>query len=188
MYPQPGAGINSRMECPGEYREYGSASANAPGFAPRRRLGRSLYAALAPCLILIFPTPGAPANEPARDACSSWVIERFLVDRLNVWQDRLNLDHWKISVIASHRRDLRPNTLGNVQWYPKESYALIQVLNASEYKMGCRDMLYDMEFTVVHELLHLELASLPRSDTSRRDEEVAVNRIAAALISLDRGR
>jgi hypothetical protein len=49
-------------------------------------------------------------------------------------------------------------------------------------------MLQDMEFTVVHELIHLELSSLPRSDASRREEEYAVNRITEALLKLDRER
>jgi hypothetical protein len=43
-----------------------------------------------------------------------------------------------------------------------------------------------MEVTVVHELVHLELASLPRSDASRRVEEHAVNEIANALLRLAR--
>jgi hypothetical protein len=43
-----------------------------------------------------------------------------------------------------------------------------------------------MEFTMVHELIHLELASLPRTDASRRDEEAAVDRMAGALLRLDR--
>jgi hypothetical protein len=43
-----------------------------------------------------------------------------------------------------------------------------------------------MEFTLVHELIHLELASLPRSDASRTDEEHAVNHMAEALLRLDR--
>ena len=48
-------------------------------------------------------------------------------------------------------------------------------------------MLEDMEFTVVHELIHLQLSSLPRSEASRSDEEHAVNRITDALLKLDRG-
>ncbi len=44
----------------------------------------------------------------------------------------------------------------------------------------------DMEFTVVHELVHLRLASLPKSDSSRSTEEAAVNSITEALIALDR--
>jgi hypothetical protein len=45
-------------------------------------------------------------------------------------------------------------------------------------------MLDDMEFTIVHEMVHLELASLPRSEASRRVEEHAVNEIATALLKL----
>jgi hypothetical protein len=45
-----------------------------------------------------------------------------------------------------------------------------------------------MELTIVHELVHLELASLPRSEASRSTEEHAVNGIADALLALDRGK
>lgn len=45
--------------------------------------------------------------------------------------------------------------------------------------MSFPEMLNDMEFTLVHELVHLELASLPRSEASRRSEEHAVNHIAS---------
>ena len=43
-----------------------------------------------------------------------------------------------------------------------------------------------MEFTLVHELIHLELSSLPRSEASRRVEEHAVNNLTDALLRLDR--
>jgi hypothetical protein len=46
-------------------------------------------------------------------------------------------------------------------------------------------LLAGMEFTVVHELIHLELSSLPRSQASRRAEEHAVNHISKALLDLD---
>jgi hypothetical protein len=49
-------------------------------------------------------------------------------------------------------------------------------------------MLDDMELTIVHELVHLQLASLPRSEASRSTEEHAVNGIADALLDLDRGK
>jgi hypothetical protein len=44
-----------------------------------------------------------------------------------------------------------------------------------------------MEFTIVHELIHLELASLPRSEASRSEEEYAINHLASALLDLDKG-
>jgi hypothetical protein len=42
-----------------------------------------------------------------------------------------------------------------------------------------------MELTVVHELVHLDLASLPRRQASRSSEEHAVNGIAQAMLGLD---
>jgi hypothetical protein len=116
------------------------------------------------------------------------LAESFLNERLIVWQQRLNLQDWKISVVMSHPTDLKPRTLGNIHWDSDKKNAVIRVLDASDYKMGFRDMIEDMEFTVVHELIHLELSSLPRSEASRRDEEHAVNQIADALLKLDRGR
>ncbi|HUI77706.1 MAG TPA: hypothetical protein VLY24_07305 [Bryobacteraceae bacterium] len=106
--------------------------------------------------------------------------------RLAVWQQRLNLQDWKISIIMSHPSDLKPKTLGNIHWDAEKKSAVIRVLDASDYRLSYREMLEDMEFTVVHELIHLELSSLPRSEASRREEEHAVNTIADALLKLDR--
>ena len=107
--------------------------------------------------------------------------------RLAVWQKRLNLEDWKISIIISRASELRPRTLGNIHWDLDTRTAVIRVLDPADYRLPYGDMLKDMEFTVVHELIHLELASLPRSEASRRDEEHAVNGIADALLNLDRG-
>ena len=112
----------------------------------------------------------------------------FLPERLAVWQQRLGLQSWTISVVQSHPRDLKPDTLGNIHWDADRKSAVIRVLDSADYKMPFREMLEDMEFTIVHELIHLELSSLPRSEASRRDEEYAVNQIADALLKLDRGR
>jgi len=110
------------------------------------------------------------------------LAETFVNERLLIWQGRLNLQDWKISIIMSHPGDLKPRTLGNIHWDADKKSAVIRVLDASDYKMAFKDMLDDMEFTVVHELIHLELSSLPRSEASRRDEEHAVNDIADALL------
>ena len=82
-------------------------------------------------------------------------------------------------------RRLKPKTLGNIHWDAEKKSAIIRVLDPADYRLPFKDMLKDMEFTVVHELIHLELSSLPRSDASRRDEEHAVNQIAEALLKLD---
>jgi hypothetical protein len=41
-----------------------------------------------------------------------------------------------------------------------------------------------MEVTVVHELVHIQLASLPRSEASRGQEEHAVTELTNALLKL----
>jgi len=110
----------------------------------------------------------------------------YLNARLGFWQRRLNLADWKISLVMSHPTDLKPKTLGNIHWEAAKKTALIRVLDASDYKVSCGEALSDMELTLVHELVHLELSSLPRSPASRHEEELAVNRIADALVQLDR--
>ncbi len=116
----------------------------------------------------------------------SQLAERFVNERLSVWSKRLNLEGWQISVIITRRDDLKENTLGGVRWDNGKKSAVIKVQDASDYRLPVREMLDDMELTIVHELVHLELSSLPRSEASRSSEEKVVNEIAGALLRLDR--
>jgi hypothetical protein len=122
-----------------------------------------------------------PSPNTDRQACVAQA-EGFLTARLGLWQQRLNLGDWKISVVMSPASDLKPKTLGNIHWDTDKKTAVIRVLDASGYQVSCREALPDMELTMVHELVHLELSSLPRSPASRHEEELAVNRIADALM------
>jgi hypothetical protein len=116
--------------------------------------------------------------------------EEFAAERVAVWRQRLNLEDWSISVVVSHPSDLKPHTLGNIHWDTDKKTAIIRVLDPSDYKMSFDDVLKDIEFTVVHELIHLELSPvlspLQRNDANRREEEHAVNHMAEALLQLDR--
>ncbi len=112
--------------------------------------------------------------------------EKFVSERLSVWQQRLNLQDWNISVLMTRRSDLKANTLGGIRWDKSKRTAVIRVQDPADYRLPAGEMLKDMEFTVVHELVHLELSSLPRSEASRSNEEHAVNQIAEALLRLDR--
>lgn len=98
----------------------------------------------------------------------------------------MNLTDWNIQVDLVRAKDLEPHTLGNIHWDTDKKQATIAVLSSYDYKLPFPSMLEDMEFTVVHELVHLQLASLPRSEASRRIEEHAVNELARALIQLAR--
>jgi len=114
------------------------------------------------------------------------------MEKLWRWQKRLQLEDWNISVVVARSSELKPRTLGNIHWDTDKKTATIRVLDPADYQMALPEMLRDMEFTVVHELIHLELASvlspLARNDASRREEEHAVNHMADALLRLDRGQ
>lgn len=140
---------------------------------------------LAPVLAFSASAQQKPAADTNAHDCGL-MAQSYVSERLAVWQQRLKLQDWKISILMAHPSDLKPKTLGNIHWDADKKSAVIRVLDASDYTLGCHDMLDDMEFTVVHELIHLELSSLPRSEASRRDEEYAVNQIADALLALDR--
>ena len=109
---------------------------------------------------------------------------RLVAERLAVWQERMDLKDWRIRVELVRAERLEPKTLGNIHWDTELKSATISVLSPEDYKLPREAMLDDMEFTIVHELVHLELASLPRSEASRRVEEHAVNAIASALLKL----
>jgi hypothetical protein len=122
----------------------------------------------------------------------SLVAGSFATERLWLWQKRLNLEGWNISVVVSRAADLKPKTVGNIKWDREKKTAVIRILDPADYHMAFEAMLKDIEFTVVHELIHLEispvLSDLQRTEANRRDEEFAVNHMTDALLRLDRGQ
>lgn len=139
---------------------------------------------------VLCPAQPAPDLQSAHER--SFLTQTFTTEKLWIWQNRLHLQDWNISVEMTRSNGLKPKTLGNIQWDLDKKTAVIHVLDPADYKMPFRDMLKDMEFTVVHELIHLELSPvlspLSRSEANRRDEEHAVNQMAEALLKLDRDR
>lgn len=125
------------------------------------------------------------APEPSRSERSA-LADKYVHQKLPMWQRRLKLEDWKVTVLSVHPTDLRQRTLGNIHWDAEKKTAVIRVLDASDYRMPYHATLNDLEFTIVHELIHLELVSLPRSEASRSDEEHAINHLADALLQFDR--
>ena len=142
--------------------------------------------------LLSTPGPSLAQQKPVAEAPvreRALIAERFATERLAVWQQRLSLQDWNISVLVSRASDLKPRTLGNIHWDTDKKTAIIRVLDPADYKLPFDDVLKDVEFTVVHELIHLELSPvlspLQRNDANRREEEHAVNHMAEALLKLD---
>jgi hypothetical protein len=142
-------------------------------------------------LIPAFPETPAPENCAAACALQSadeqrQFAERFVNERLGIWQQQLNLKDWRISVILARRCDLKPRTLGAIRLEKERKSAVIWVLDPADYGTGFREALGDIEFTVVHELVHLDLRSRLPKIANRSGEEQAVNRIASALLKPER--
>ena len=129
---------------------------------------------------------GVSAQPTAAD--QGKLAQRFVDDRLAVWRRRLKLEDWRVSAVMTPRSDLAPKTLGGIRWDKTKRNAVIWVLDPADYRLPFREMLEDMELTIVHELVHLELATAPRREASRSNEERAVDGIAEALLALDRDK
>jgi hypothetical protein len=140
-----------------------------------------MHFGVASFLFLVSSISAVAAN-PERER--EIAAEHFVAQKVQLWQDRLNLKDWDIRFQLVRTDKLEPKTLGNINWDADVKVAKISVLSTYDYKLPYRAMLDDMEFTVVHEMVHLQLASLPRSEASRRVEEHAVNELAAALLKL----
>lgn len=149
---------------------------------------RSLNPLLATLLLGGIWAASLPAAELPRgeDGQHQTATEAYLREKVALWKQRLNLQSWSVSVVVSQKSDLRLGTLGNIHWDPDTKTAVIHVLSTDESQTPSQSALMEMECTVVHELIHLELASLPKTDASRSDEESAVNNLAQALLDLDR--
>jgi hypothetical protein len=148
---------------------------------------RAIWRKLALLSVMTLALAGPAAAQTAElTPDHSLTCAEFLSNKLSLWQQRLKLDDWRISIVTVRRSELKSRTLGGIRWDKNKRTAVISVLDASEYRTSLDETLRDLEFTLVHELVHLELASLPRSEASRRTEEHAVNRIAEALLALDR--
>jgi hypothetical protein len=147
---------------------------------------RSVLAAFLFCLFSATPVTasGEPGTAAAQQRASA--AQAFITNTLRVWKQRMGFNDWDIQVQLVRANGLEPKTLGNIHWDTDVKKAAIDVLSPYDYTLSTPDMLQDMEVTVVHELVHLELATLPRGDATRGEEEHAVNRITAALLTLSR--
>src|SRR5580765_8424100 len=129
--------------------------------------------------------PPAVCGDSKSELTDAQVLKQ-VNDKLQLWQKRMNLVDWSIQARLVRRNALVPKTLGGIHWDRDTMTATLDVLSTSDYNLPTREMLDDMEFTVVHELVHLSLSSLPRSEASRSLEERVVNEIAGALLRLSK--
>jgi hypothetical protein len=138
-------------------------------------------------LAVCLPVSSAPLSRE-HDLGRPVISEEQVKDWVRVWQQRLKLDNWSIHTRIVRAYELKPDTLGNCKWDSEKRTATIRVLDPVDYDLPATSIPSDIEFTVVHELVHLQLSSLPRDPKHKEVEEDVVNGITDALLNLDRNR
>ena len=142
---------------------------------------------LAVLLILgICVSLGSSGSAPEKTT-SPAVTQAQVDDWTRMWQKRLDLGEWNITTLIVRSSDLKPDTLGNLKWNTANRSAVIKVLNPADYELPSSEIATDIEYTVVHELIHLQLSVLPHDGSTKLVEEKVVNRISEALFQLEKG-
>ena len=108
-------------------------------------------------------------------------LEMRLVDQMRAWQKRLGLDDWNMTLQVVRQSEIDPNAWGSSHWDIRAKTATIQVLDPRDYNLKGADLRLDMECTIVHELVHIQIAPLGQADAQVRED--VVNRIKVALLN-----
>jgi hypothetical protein len=109
-------------------------------------------------------TPISPPHVEERNR----LAKQFLAEKLTVWQERMELEDWRISIALFRSQESHAGPSGKIQWNRADRSAVISVLDASQYYLPFGEMLIEMEATLVNELVRLNLASIPRSQARGR--------------------
>jgi hypothetical protein len=91
------------------------------------------------------------------------------------------MEDWRLSVRVVREGELDKNTWGNATWDPQEKTGTINVLDPADYNLKGGDLKLDMECTIVHELIHIQISPFDAPDENVRED--VVNRIMTALLN-----
>jgi hypothetical protein len=108
-------------------------------------------------------------------------LETRLEHQMKTWQKRLGLEEWNLSVRIVRQSEIDRNSWGAAEWDPEAKTGMISVLDPRDYNLHGSDLKLDMECTIVHELVHIQVSPLDARDEVVREE--VVNKIMTALMN-----
>ena len=108
-------------------------------------------------------------------------LQAHLEKQLKTWQKRLSMDDWDLSVQVVRKSALDKNTWGSAEWDADTKSGVISVLDPQDYNLKGTELKRDMECTIVHELVHIQVSALDPDNPERQED--LVNRIMAALVN-----
>jgi hypothetical protein len=108
-------------------------------------------------------------------------LESRLDHQLKLWQKRMGLEGWNLALRVVRQSEIDRNSWGAAEWDPVAKTGLISVLDPRDYNLKGEELRLDMECTIVHELVHIQVAPLGARDAKQREQ--VVNRIMGALMN-----
>ena len=108
-------------------------------------------------------------------------LQAHLQKQLKIWQKRLGLDDWDLSLQVVRKSALDRDTWGNAEWDSDTKSGVISVLDPQDYNLKGANLKRDMECTIVHELVHIQVSPLDSGNPEAHEE--VVNRIMNALLN-----
>jgi hypothetical protein len=108
-------------------------------------------------------------------------LQAHLEKQLRGWQKRLGLEDWDLSLQVVRKSALDQDTWGNAEWDSDAKTGVISVLDPQDYNLKGSELKRDMECTIVHELVHIQVSPLDSGNPQAHEE--VVNRIMNALLN-----
>ena len=108
-------------------------------------------------------------------------LESKLDREMKSWQKRLRMEDWKLVVQVVRQDALDKNTWGNAEWDPETKTGVINVLDPRDYNLRGSELKLDMQCTIVHELVHIQVSPLETQDEKVREQ--VVNKLMTALLN-----
>lgn len=117
-----------------------------------------------------------------------------LEERLAYWQEKLRLRDWIVSVRKGSPKEVGDNASANIEAIYCNKTASILILHEKHFPSIDAEGFpaLDMEWDLVHELLHLHTRLINKTNDEDSDnycmfEEQAIESITRALLDLERG-
>jgi hypothetical protein len=107
-------------------------------------------------------------------------VEYRLERQMRFWQKRLGLESWKID-LRIQRQKAMGDVWGTAEWDDEKKVAVVSVLDPRDYNLRGGELKLDLECTIVHELVHIQVSPLDAPNANVRED--VVNKIMGALVN-----
>ena len=102
---------------------------------------------------------------------------------MKFWQKRMGMTEWNITLRVVRQTAINSEAWGEAEWNPETKTGVISVLDPRDYNLKGGELRQDMECTIVHELVHIQVSPLEAPDGNVRER--VVNQIMTALLNRD---